>query len=152
MPMKELNPITQKKHEEQMLKFLREGRFYAFDQKAKEHHQLLQIREPITIADLQIEENDKEKGNFLLRVICILTDIVEGVGVDLLQLLQRYDKYLELPILLLLGNLQKTARSINKIIDSVGDEKYSMSFGDVVDELQPLILDMIQETFNERRV
>lgn len=152
MPMKELNPITQKKHEEQMLKFLREGRFYAFDQKAKEHHQLLQIRQPITVADMQIEEHDKEKANFLLRVICILTDIVDGAGVDLLSLLKKYDKYIELPILLLLENLQKTARLINKIIDDVGIEKYAESFGDVVDELQPLILDMIQETFNERRV
>lgn len=150
--MRELTPSTQKKHAENMSKFLRDGRFVAFEKKMREHHQLLQIRQPITVADMQIEEHDKEKAYFLLRVICILTDIVDGAGVDLLSLLKKYDKYIELPILLLLENLQKTARLINKIIDDVGSEKYAESFGDVVDELQPLILDMIQETFNERRV
>lgn len=150
--MRELSPPNEKRFKNMFEKFLREGNFSAFDIKAREYHELLQIREQITVADMQIEDNDKEKANFLLRVICILTDIVEGTGVDLLYLLKKYDRYVELPLLMLLEHLKKTARSINKIIDDVGSEKYSESFGDVVDELQPLIYDMIQETFEERRV
>ena len=148
--MRELSPPNEKRFKNMFEKFLREGNFSAFDIKAREYHELLQIREQITVADMQIEDNDKEKANFLLRVICILTDIVEGTGVDLLYLLKKYDRYVELPLLMLLEHLKKTARSINKIIDDVGSEKYSESFGDVVDELQPLIYDMIQETFEER--
>ena len=150
--MRELSPPNEKKFRNMFEKFLREGNFSAYNIKAREYHELLQIREQITVADMQIEDNDKEKANFLLRVICILTDIVEGTGVDLLWILQKYDRYIELPLLMLLEHLKKTARSINKIIDDVGNEKYIESFGDVVDELQPLIYDMIQETFDERKV
>lgn len=150
--MRELSPPNEKRFKNMFEKFLREGNFSVYDIKAREYHELLQIREHITVADMQIEDNDKEKANFLLRVICILTDVVEGTGVDLLQLLKKYDRYIELPLLMLLEHLKKTARSINKIIDDVGSEQYSESFGDVVDELQPLIYDMIQETFDERKV
>ena len=150
--MRTLHPITQIAHEKKMLKMLREGRFTAFDQIAREHHRLLQIKEEITMSDIPITDNDKEKANFYLRVICILSDIVEGTGIDLLELIQKYDKYVELPIVLLLKHLQQTAREINKIIDAVGNEKYSQSFGDVVDEVKPLILDTINELFNERKV
>lgn len=150
--MRTLHPITQIAHEKKMLKMLRDGRFTAFSQIAREHHRLLQIKEEITMSDIPISDNDKEKANFYLRVICILSDIVEGTGIDLLELIQKYDKYVELPIVLLLKHLQQTAREINKIIDAVGNEQYSQSFGDVVDEVKPLILDAINELFNERRV
>lgn len=150
--MRGLHPITQAAQEKKMLKMLRDGRFTAFAQIAREHHRLLQIKEEITMSDIPISDNDKEKANFYLRVICILSDIVEGTGIDLLELIQKYDKYVELPIVLLLKHLQQTAREINKIIDAVGNEQYSQSFGDVVDEVKPLILDAINELFNERKV
>lgn len=150
--MRKLSYFTEKEYSRKMRKMLEAGRFVAFNNIANEYNRLLQLKEEIKFSDLEIEPNDKERANFLLRIICILSDIVEGAGIDLLSIAQKYDKYVELPMILLLKNLQGTASQIRKIVDSVGDDKYSQSFGDVVDGVKPLIYDVIEEVFNERRV
>ena len=150
--MRKLSYFTEKEYSRKMRKMLEAGRFVAFNNIANEYNRLLQLKDEIKFSDLEIEPNDKERANFLLRIICILSDIVEGAGIDLLSIAQKYDKYVELPMILLLKNLQGTASQIRKIVDSVGDDKYSQSFGDVVDGVKPLIYDVIEEVFNERRV
>lgn len=150
--MLELHPSTQLKHVKQMKKFLKAGRFVAFNNFAKEHHRLVQIGNPITLADMNISELDKENANKKLRAICILSDIVDGAATDLLSIIEKYDKYVEVPICLLCEHLKYTAEEIRKIVNDVGDKDYSISFGDVVDNAEPLILDTINELFNERRI
>ena len=150
--MKELSYSNQVAYEKKMRKMLESGRFVAFSQIASDYHKLLMMKEEVKLSELEISEQDKDQANIYLRVICILTDIVEKAGIDLLSLIKKYDKWVELPMVLLLKHLQKTAQEVNKIIDAVGDERYACSFGDIVDEVEPLIYDTIQEIFNERRV
>lgn len=150
--MRELSYSNQVAYEKKMRKMLESGRFVAFSQIASDYHKILMMKEEVKLSELEISEQDKEQANIYLRVICILTDIVEKAGIDLLSLIKKYDKWVELPMVLLLKHLQKTAQEVNKIIDAVGDERYAYSFGDIVDEVEPLIYDTIQEIFNERRV
>ena len=143
--MRELqNYNTQLKHRKLMLKLLQEGRFDEFRKLAKEHERLLSIREEFSCSEItnKMTPEDKEKANLHLRKICILSDIVEGTGVDLLSLLNRYDPYLSLPLITLLNNLGRTAHLINKIIDAVGNDEYVVSFGDVCDEIDKRIKDL----------
>lgn len=118
-------------------KLLSAGRITEAMKVADEHERLINIRQVFRCSEITkyMTEDHKERTNLYLRKICILSDIVEGTGVDMLSLLRKYDEYLSLPLLALLENLQRTAREINKIIDAVSVEGYAESFGDVCDEI-----------------
>ena len=137
----------QEKHRKAMEKCLKEGNFDKFRKIASEHERLLSIREEFVCSEItnRMIPEDKDKANLFLRKICILSDIVEGAGIDLLSLLNKYDPYLSLPLLTLLNNLQKTAHEINKIIDAVGNDEYVASFGDVCDEIDKRIKDLFKK-------
>lgn len=139
--------VEQEKHRKAMEKCLKEGNFDKFRKIASEHERLLSIREEFSCSEItnRMIPEDKDKANLFLRKICILSDIVEGAGIDLLSLLNKYDPYLSLPLLTLLNNLQKTAHEINKIIDAVGNDEYVASFGDVCDEIDKRIKDLFKK-------
>lgn len=149
--MRTLNDINnERKFKHRLEKLLREGRFSEARKVAEEHTRLLTHTEQFSCSEItnRMNPEHKELANLYLRKICILSDIVEGTGIDLLALLRKYDEYLSLPLTTLLENLKHTAREINKIIDAVGDESYKSSFGDVCDEIDSRIKDL----FNKREV
>lgn len=137
----------QEKQRKTMEKLLRQGRFDDFNKVAKEHERLLSIKEVFSCSVIteHMKPEDKEQANMLLRKICILSDIVDGSGVDFLALLNKYDPYLSLPLLALLRNISRTAREINKIIDAIGNDDYIASFGDVCDEIDKRINDLFKK-------
>lgn len=137
----------QEKHRKAMEKCLIEGNFDKFRKIASEHERLLSIREEFSCSEITkyMTEDHKEATNLCLRKICILSDIVEGAGVDMLELLRKYDEYLSLPLVALLNNLKRTAREITKIVDAVGDYEYCTSFGDVCDEIDKRIKDLFKK-------
>lgn len=137
----------QEKHRKAMEKCLKEGDFEKFRKIASEHERLLSLREEFTCSEITkyMTEEHKELTNMHLRKICILSDIVEGAGIDMLELLRKYDEHLSLPLVALLDNLKRTAREITKIVDAVGDYEYRASFGDVCDEIDKRIKDLFKK-------
>lgn len=128
-------------------KLLSAGKITEAMKVAKEHERLINIRQEFKCSEItqRMPEEHKQLANLYLRKICILSDIVEGTGVDMLSLLRKYDEYLSLPLVALLENLQRTAREINKIIDATGDYEYRASFGDVCDEIDRRIRDLFEK-------
>lgn len=131
-------------------KLLSAGKITEAMKVADEHERLINIRQEFRCSDItqRMPEEHKQLSNLYLRKICILSDIVEGAGIDLLELLRKYDEHLSLPLVALLENLQRTAREINKIIDATGDYEYRASFGDVCDEIDRRIKDL----FDKRKI
>ena len=87
--MRELSYSNQVAYEKKMRKMLESGRFVAFSQIASDYHKILMMKEEVKLSELEISEQDKEQANIYLRVICILTDIVEKAGIDLLSLIKK---------------------------------------------------------------
>ena len=138
------------KFRQKLKKLLQAGKITEAMKVAEEHERLINIRKEFRCSEItqQMPQEHRELVNYYIRKICILSDIVEGTGVDMLSLLRRYDEYLSLPLVALLDNLQRTAREINKIIDATGDNEYRASFGDVCDEIDK----RIQDLFDRRNV
>lgn len=114
---------------------------------AEEHERLINIRQEFSCSEITkyMTEEHKEATNLCLRKICILSDIVEGAGIDMLELLRKYDEHLSLPLVALLNNLKRTAREITKIVDAVGGYEYRAPFGDVCDEIDRRIKDLFDK-------
>jgi dsDNA-specific endonuclease/ATPase MutS2 len=128
-------------------KLLQTGKITEAMKVADEHERLINIRQEFRCSEITkyMTEEHKELTNLHLRKICILSDIVEGAGIDMLELLRKYDEHLSLPLVALLNNLKRTAREINKIIDATGDYEYRASFGDVCDEIDKRIKDLFEK-------
>lgn len=142
-----LNISTENQIRRKLEKLLSEGRFAEANKVMREYDRLRAIKKEFSCSEItnQMPEEHKQLANLYLRKICILSDIVEGTGIDMLALLKQYDPYLELPLIALLENLQRTAREINKIIDATGDYEYRASFGDVCDEIDKRIKDLFEK-------
>lgn len=133
--------ILKEEYSRKMEKALRRGDFALFDNLRRQYDRLLQTREQVpakTITDTMSKE-DKEKCNRLLRKIPVLADIAESSAVDLLSLLKKYDGTVTLPMLEELRAFNHIARDLRSIIDRVGDESFSISFGDTCDRVNEKI-------------
>ena len=128
-------------------KLLQAGKITEAMKVAEEHERLINIRQEFSCSEItkHMTEEHKEATNLCLRKICILSDIVEGAGIDMLELLRKYDEHLSLPLVALLNNLKRTAREITKIVDAVGGYEYCASFGDVCDEIDKRIKDLFDK-------
>lgn len=140
------NMAEEKRTAERMEKLLRQGRFAEARQVAIEHERLLNYTEQFAMSEItnRMSEEDRGRSNLLLRKICILADIVEGAGVDMLDIVHRYDRYVSVPMIAMLKHLKETAHNINRIIDAVGVEGYAESFGDVCDEVDRRIKELFE--------
>lgn len=128
-------------------KLLQAGKITKAMKVAEEHERLINVSQQFSLSEITkyMTEKHKEQTNLLLRKICILSDIVESAGIDMLELLRKYDEHLSLPLVALLNNLKRTAREITKIVDAVGDYEYCASFGDVCDEIDKRIKDLFDK-------
>ena len=134
--------ILKEEYSRKMEKALRRGDFALFDNLRRQYDRLLQTREQVpakTITDTMSKE-DKEKCNRLLRKIPVLADIAESSAVDLL-----YDGTVTLPMLEELRAFNHIARDLRSIIDRVGDESFSISFGDTCDRVNEKIESIFDE-------
>lgn len=131
-------------------KLLQAGKITEAMKVAEEHERLINVSQQFSLSEITkyMTDEHKEQANLHLRKICILSDIVEGAGIDMLELLRKYDEYLSLPLVALLNNLKRTAREITKIIDATGEYEYQASFGDVCDEIDKRIKDL----FDKRKI
>lgn len=139
--------ILKEEYSRKMEKALRRGDFALFDNLRRQYDRLLQTREQVpakTITDTMSKE-DKEKCNRLLRKIPVLADIAESSAVDLLSLLKKYDGSVTLPMLEELRAFNHIARDLRSIIDRVGDESFSISFGDTCDRVNEKIESIFDE-------
>lgn len=96
-------------------------------------------------------EADHLESNRLLRKICILSDILEGAGIDLLNVINRYDRYVSLPLVGQLKHLHTMAGRVRKLIDDVKNEEYSITFGETCDEINQAIDDNIVRLFQREK-
>lgn len=144
------NLKEEEKYRKRVEKLLAQGRIDEAKKVWQEHERLINIRQEFKCSEITsvMTPEHKELTNFYLRKICILTDIVDGAGVDMLELLRKYEDSLSLPLLALIGNLRRTAREITSIVDAVGDNEYVCSFGEVCDEVDR----RIKELFNKGAV
>lgn len=128
-------------------KLLQAGKITEAMKVADEHERLINIRQEFRCSEItkHMTEEHKEMTNLHLRKICILSDIVEGAGIDMLELLKKYDEHLSLPLVALLNNLKRTAHEITKIVGAVGDYEYCASFGDVCDEIDKRIKELFDK-------
>lgn len=141
-----MNPANERLMRERLEKLLREGRFSEARKVMDEYYRLSHVTKEFACSEITklMPEDDKALANLYLRKICILSDIVEGAGIDMLSLLRKYDNSLQLPLISLLKNLKQTAREITKIIDATGGYDYQASFGDVCDEIDKRIKDLFE--------
>lgn len=128
-------------------KLLQAGKITEAMKVADEHERLINIRQEFRCSEITKYMTEEHKGltNLHLRKICILSDIVEGAGIDMLELLCKYDEHLSLPLVALLNNLKRTAHEITKIVSAAGDYEYCASFGDVCDEIDKRIKDLFDK-------
>lgn len=139
--MLQLSESTQRKHTAIVRKLILQGRYSEAEQVIKEHHRLIEQKEYIRCSDITCKMNDAdhEESNRLLRKVCILSDIVESAAVDLQGLMRRYDPYVTMPLIEQTRGLVKLAGGIRSIVDAVGNEEYSESFGDLCDAVDKQI-------------
>lgn len=154
--MLKLNPVTQSRHEKLAQKFIEQNRWGELNQLMNEHNRLIAIKEEIPCSQItsQMNEEDHEESNRLLRKVCILSDIVESAATDLQALLRRYDAYVTLPLVAQTQALKMLAGNIRGIVDAVGNREYSESFGDLCDEIDGLVTKAFEKEKKrtERRV
>lgn len=141
-----LHESTEKKFRENITKMLQQGRLSEAKKMMDEHHRLITLKEEITCAEITklMTQEHRDLANLLLRKICILSDIIDGAGLDLFSLLKKYDRYVELPLLLLIEHLRFSAKNINTIIDRVNNDNYASAFGDVCDKVDDMINDLFK--------
>ena len=135
------SPQTQEKHRRALEKLLSQHRYAEADALIREHNRLLAYTEHIPCSEVtkHMTEADHYESNRLLRKICILSDILEGAGIDLLNVINRYDRYVSLPLVGQLKHLHTMAGRVRKLIDDVKNEEYSITFGDTCDEINQAI-------------
>lgn len=140
---------TQEKHRHALEKLLSQHRYAEADALIREHNRLLAYTEHIPCSDItrHMTEADHLEANRLLRKICILSDIIEGAGIDLLNVINRYDRYVSLPLVGQLKHLHTMAGRVRQLIDDVKNEEYSITFGDTCDEINQVIDDNIVKLF-----
>ena len=139
--MLQLSDSTQRKHTAIVRKLILQGRYSEAEQVIKEHHRLIEQKEYIRCSDITSKMNDAdhEESNRLLRKVCILSDIVESAATDLQEMMRKYDPYVTMPLVEQTRGLVKLAAGIRGIVDAVGIEEYSESFGDLCDEVDKQI-------------
>lgn len=145
--MLKLNPVTQSRHEKLAQKFIEQNRWGELNKLMNEHNRLIAIKEEIPCSQItsQMNEEDHEESNRLLRKVCILSDIVESAATDLQALLRRYDAYVTLPLVVQTQALKMLAGNIRGIVDAVGNREYSESFGDLCDEIDELVTEAFEK-------
>lgn len=138
--MKQLkNAKTDLRYRNIMTKLASQGRADELIQVDKEYHTLLEINETTTCSTITqtMSEDDRKRCNKLLQKMCVCTDIAEGCLVDLESLMQKYDKYVTLPLLIEMQFMKKVAKNVRKIVDGGTDnEKYIEAFGNVADYIE----------------
>lgn len=139
--MQTLNAATQSRHEKLAQKFIAQGRWGELNQLMREHNRLIAVKEEIPCSQItsQMNEEDHEESNRLLRKVCILSDIVEGAAVELQSMLRKYDAYVTLPMVEQTRALKMLSGNIRGLIDAVGNTSYSESFGELCDEVDKQI-------------
>ena len=137
---------------DKMEKALRRGDFALFDNLRRQYDRLLRAREEVPAKKITdtMKPEDKAKCNRLLRKIPVLADIAESAGVDLLALLKKYDDTVSLPMLAQLRQFNYIARSLRSIVDRVGDESFSVSFGDTCDLVNSKIESVFEDENNQQ--
>lgn len=135
------NNATQRRHERLIAKMIQQGRYAEMQQIINEHNRLLEYTEHIPCSEItrHMTPQDHEECNRLLRKICILSDIIESAGIDLLAIIKRYDAYVTLPLLAQCRGLTTLAGNIRGLIDAVGNIEYAETFGDLCDTIDNLI-------------
>jgi hypothetical protein len=143
------SPQTQEKHRRALEKLLSQHRYTEVDALIREHNRLLAYTEHIPCSEVtkHMTEADHLESNRLLRKICILSDILEGAGIDLLNVINRYDRYVSLPLVGQLKHLHTMAGRVRQLIDDVKNEEYSITFGETCDEINQAIDDNIVRLF-----
>ena len=147
------SPQTQAKHQQALEKLLSQHRYAEADALIREHNRLLAYTEHIPCSEVtkHMTEADHLESNRLLRKICILSDILEGAGIDLLNVINRYDRYVSLPLVGQLKHLHTMAGRVRKLIDDVKNEEYSITFGETCDEINQAIDDNIVRLFQREK-
>ena len=147
------SPQTQAKHQRALEKLLSQHRYADADAIIREHNRLLAYTEHIPCSEVtkHMTEADHLESNRLLRKICILSDILEGAGIDLLNVINRYDRYVSLPLVGQLKHLHTMAGRVRKLIDDVKNEEYSITFGETCDEINQAIDDNIVRLFQREK-
>lgn len=147
------SPQTQAKHQQALEKLLSQHRYAEADALIREHNRLLAYTEYIPCSEVtkHMTEADHLESNRLLRKICILSDILEGAGIDLLNVINRYDRYVSLPLVGQLKHLHTMAGRVRKLIDDVKNEEYSITFGETCDEINQAIDDNIVRLFQREK-
>ncbi len=130
-----------------MEKALSKGDFKLFDNLREQYDRVMNTREqvPAKVITDTMTPDDKAECNRLLRKIPVLADIAEGAGIDLLNLLQKYDPSVTLPMLMLLKQMNHIAKSIRGIVDKVPNEEFAISFGDTSDRINEAIDNIFRE-------
>lgn len=148
--MKQLkNAKTDLRYKNIMTKLASQGRADELIKVDKEYHRLLTINETTTCSTItqRMPEDDRKRCNKLLQKMCVCTDIAEGCIVDLESLMQKYDKYVTLPLLIEMQFMKKVAKNVRKIVDGGTDnEKYIEAFGDVADYIEAKIDDILNKS------
>ena len=135
------NPATQARHEKLFNKLISQGRYAEANALTQEHNRLLAINEQIPCSEItrHMTTEDHEYANFLLRKCTILSDVVESAAIDLQELIRRYDQYVTLPLVAQCRGLRTLSYNIRAIVDAVGNQEYSETFGDLCDTINNLI-------------
>lgn len=142
------NAKTDLRYKNIMTKLASQGRADELIQVAQEYHRLLTINETTTCSTITqtMSEDDRKRCNKLLQKMCICTDIAEGCLVDLESLMQKYDKYVTLPLLIEMQFMKKVAKNVRKIVDGGTDnESYINAFCNVADYIEAKIDDILNK-------
>lgn len=76
---------------------------------------------------------DKEKATDLCTEIMLFADLLQGAAVDLQEIIHKADPGAELVLHRDVKQIARLSNSIVRNVDSLGDQEFSESFGDLAD-------------------
>ena len=136
---------------EKIEKALRNNDYKKVDNLMRQFDRIKNTRECVPAKKItdEMTPEDKERCNTLLRVIPVLSDIIEGTGIDLVEMLKKYDGSVSLPMLEIIKRINYLSKKVREIVDNVKSESFAESFGDTCDNLKDVIFDFFEKEQND---
>lgn len=131
--MKSLETLRQKYD-----RYIRTGNHVKALQVMQEIARLSAVRETVertTVRDLYeaLSPADKEKATDLCTEIMLFADLLQSAAVDLQEIVHRADPAADLILYRDVKQIARLSNSIIRNVDSLGDQEFSESFGDLAD-------------------